>query len=67
MLHFIVSSPNMQVDRYPGDCLGPFYHEFSIAKNPLVISGPWITLSQGAGLGIDVDWDVVNGNRLPDA
>jgi muconate cycloisomerase len=66
MLHFIVATQNMQVDRYPGDCLGPFYHEFSIAKNPLAISGPFTTLHAGPGLGIDVDWDVVNRNRLAD-
>lgn len=64
MLHFIVSTPNVQVEHYPGDCLGPFYHEFSIAKNPLVISGPLITLHEGPGLGIEVDWDVVTANRL---
>jgi muconate cycloisomerase len=67
MLHFIVATPNMQVEKYPGDCLGPFYHEFSIAKNPLAISGPWTTLHAGPGLGIDVDWDIVRANRLPDA
>jgi L-alanine-DL-glutamate epimerase-like enolase superfamily enzyme len=65
MLHVIVSTPNMQVERYPGDCLGPFYHEFSIAKNPLAISGPKITLHDSPGLGIEVDWDVVNQNRVP--
>jgi muconate cycloisomerase len=62
MLDFIVATPNMQVERYPGDCLGPFYHEFSIAKNPLEIAGPLITLHDGPGLGIDVDWDVVQRN-----
>jgi L-alanine-DL-glutamate epimerase-like enolase superfamily enzyme len=66
MLHFIVATQNMQVERYPGDCLGPFYHEFSIAKNPLAISGPFTTLHEAPGLGIDVDWDLVNQNRLRD-
>ncbi|MBI1348198.1 muconate cycloisomerase [bacterium] len=64
MMHFIVSTPNMQVDRYPGDCLGPFYHEVSIAKNPLKIEGPCTTLHTGLGLGIDVDWDVVAQHRI---
>jgi muconate cycloisomerase len=57
MLHFIVATPNMQVERYPGDCLGPFYHEFSLAKNPLVIDGPFTTLNQGPGLGIELDFE----------
>lgn len=65
MLHFIVSTPNMQVDLYPGDCLGPFYHELSIAKNPLEIAGPLTTLHTGPGLGIDVDWDIVDRHRMP--
>uniref|UniRef100_A0A7C2NVS3 Muconate cycloisomerase n=1 Tax=Schlesneria paludicola TaxID=360056 RepID=A0A7C2NVS3_9PLAN len=65
MLHFIVSTPNVQVDHYPGDCLGPFYHEVSIAKNPLRIDGPFTTLHAGPGLGIDVDWDVVDRQRMP--
>ncbi len=65
MLHFIVSSPNMQVERYPGDCLGPFYHEASIAQTPLVIEGPNITLTDAPGLGIDVDWAQVARLRMP--
>ena len=64
MLQFIVSTPNMQVDLYPGDCLGPFYHEVSIARNPLKIEGPFTTLNAGPGLGIDVDWEVVAAHRL---
>lgn len=65
MLHFIVATPNMQVERYPGDCLGPYYHEVSIAKNPLKIEGPFTTLHDAPGLGIDVDWDLVERYRLP--
>jgi muconate cycloisomerase len=64
MLHFIVATPNMQVERYPGDCLGPSYHEFSIARNPLRIEGPFTTLGEGPGLGIEVDWDLVQRRRL---
>jgi L-Ala-D/L-Glu epimerase len=65
MLHAIIASPNMQVDRYPGDCLGPFYHEVSIAKTPLTITGPFSSLSTRPGLGIDVAWDVVEQHRMP--
>ncbi len=64
MLHLIVSTPNMQVELYPGDCLGPYYHEFSIAKNPLKIEGPWTTLYEAPGLGIEVDWDLVERHRI---
>jgi L-Ala-D/L-Glu epimerase len=63
MLHFIVATPNMHVERFPGDCLGPSYHEVSIARNPQTIEGPWSTLNNGPGLGIDVDWDLVASQR----
>jgi muconate cycloisomerase len=66
MLHFIVATPNMQVERFPGDCLGPSYHAFSIATNPLAIDGPLTTLHAAPGLGIDVDWDLVEQHRIKD-
>ena len=64
MAHFIVATPNMQVERYPGDLLGPDYHEVSIAKKPLLINGPFTTLNVGPGLGIDVDRDVIEQHRI---
>jgi muconate cycloisomerase len=67
MLQFIVATPNMQVERFPGDCLGPAYHEFSIAQNPLLITGPLTTLHAAPGLGIEVDWELVARHRLEGA
>jgi muconate cycloisomerase len=64
MLHFIVATPNMQIERYPGDCLGPFYHEISLAHEPLVIEGPFTTLRPGPGLGIELDFERVQKHRL---
>jgi L-alanine-DL-glutamate epimerase-like enolase superfamily enzyme len=49
----------MQVETYPGDILGPEYHEFSIAKNPIAIRGPIVTITDRPGLGVDVDWAAV--------
>lgn len=62
MCHLVVACPNMQVETYPGDILGPEYHEFSIAKNPLEIKGPVITVTDRPGLGVDVDWELVQRN-----
>ena len=59
MGHLVVGCANMQVERFPGDMLGPEYHEFSIAKNPLKIRGPVVEITDRPGLGIDVDWAVV--------
>ena len=52
----------MKVERYPGDVLGPDYHEFRIAKNPITIDGPLVTTPSGPGIGVEVDWDVVRKN-----
>jgi L-Ala-D/L-Glu epimerase len=62
MGHLVVACPAIEVEKYPGDLLGPDYHEFSIARQPLVIDGPLLTVPDRPGLGIDVDWDVVRGN-----
>ena len=59
MCHLVVACPNMQVETYPGDILGPDYHEARVATNPISINGPEIETPTGAGLGVDVDWDAV--------
>jgi len=59
MAHLVVGAPNMQIERFPGDVLGPEYHEVSIAKNPVSIAGPLVTCPSSPGLGVDVDWNVV--------
>lgn len=59
MAHFVVSTPNMQVEKFPGDMLGPAYHEVSIVKQPILIQGPLTTISGRPGLGVDVDWNIV--------
>lgn len=64
MGHLIVACPNMQVEQYPGDALGPIYHEFGIAKNPLVIVGPNVTVPSGPGMGVEVDWAAVRANAV---
>lgn len=64
MAHLVVGCPNMQVERFPGDALGPIYHEFSIAKEPLTIAGPLVTTPAKPGLGVEVDWDLVRKNPI---
>ena len=59
MAHFVVATKNVQVEQYPGDMLGPAYHETSIAREPLAIDGPVVTLSDRPGLGVEVDWDAI--------
>ncbi|MDA0835302.1 MAG: mandelate racemase/muconate lactonizing enzyme family protein [Planctomycetota bacterium] len=62
MCHLVVACKNLQIEKYPGDILGPSYHAFSIAKNPIVIDGPFVTVTDRPGLGVDVDWNVVEKN-----
>jgi muconate cycloisomerase len=62
MAHLVVASPNMQVEKYPGDMLGADYHELRVVKDPLCIEGPITTLTSRPGLGVEVDWDLVRKN-----
>ena len=66
MGHLIVATENIQIEKYPGDVLGPAYHQQSIAKNPLSIKGPITTIHDSPGLGIDVDWDLVKASAIED-
>jgi len=59
MAHLVAASPNMQVEKYPGDMLGADYHEIRVAKNPVLIEGPITTITSAPGLGVDVDWQLV--------
>ncbi len=62
MGHLVVGCSNLNVEKYPGDILGPEYHEFSVVENPLAIEGPIITITDAPGLGISMDWDRVRAN-----
>lgn len=62
MAHLVVACPNMKVETYPGDMLGPVYHEARVVKDPLDIRGPLVTLSDRPGLGVEVDWQVVKAH-----
>ena len=65
MCHLVVSCQNIQVESYPGDILGPDYHEARIASNPIVVNGPVIETPTGPGLGVDVDWEAVERMAPP--
>src|SRR5262249_22129951 len=58
MAHLVVATPNLQVEKYPGDMLGPVYHEVRVVKNPIDIRGPIVTITDRPGLGVEVDWQV---------
>ena len=64
MAHLVVGCANMRVETWPGDMLGPEYHETRLAITPIEIAGPLVTLSDRPGLGIDLDWPLVREHRL---
>ena len=59
MGHLVLAHRNMQVERYPGDMLGPVYHDQRVVRQPIAIEGPLVTVPDGAGLGIDADWPTI--------
>lgn len=65
MCHVVVACPNLKIEEYPGDILGPDYHEISVVTEPLRIAGPIVELPDRPGLGVDVDWSIVEKHRLP--
>jgi L-alanine-DL-glutamate epimerase-like enolase superfamily enzyme len=64
MAHLVVACPNMRVEQFPGDMLGPEYHATRIVTNPIEIRGPQVTLSNRPGLGVDVDWAIVREHQM---
>jgi L-alanine-DL-glutamate epimerase-like enolase superfamily enzyme len=62
MAHLVVATPNLQVEKYPGDMLGPVYHEVRVVKDPIDIRGPLVTLAPRPGLGVEVDWQTVRAH-----
>jgi muconate cycloisomerase len=63
MAHLVVATPHLNVERFPGDMLGPEYHEVRVVKDPIAIRGPVVTITDRPGLGVEVDWQVVQAHR----
>jgi muconate cycloisomerase len=64
MAHLVVATPNMQVEKFPGDMLGPVYHEVRVVKQPIDIRGPVVAITDRPGLGVEVDWQIVREHAL---
>ena len=62
MCHLVVACRNINVEKYPGDIMGPDYHAVSVVEEPLEIRGPLISITDRPGLGIEVDWKVVEAH-----
>ncbi|MCA9038853.1 MAG: muconate cycloisomerase, partial [Planctomycetaceae bacterium] len=64
MCHLCVGAPNMKIETYPGDIMGPAYHLVRIVKDPLVIDFPTITITDKPGFGVEPDWGVIEGHVM---
>jgi len=59
MCHLSLAAPNVAAEKYHGDILGPLYHEVSVAQNPVRFAGGFVHCPDGPGLGVEVDWQIV--------
>ncbi|HCL30510.1 MAG TPA: mandelate racemase/muconate lactonizing protein [Candidatus Latescibacteria bacterium] len=63
MLHLAVACPTIDSESYPGDLLGPLYHEADMITERLTL-GPELALApEGPGLGVELDEDQVERFR----
>ena len=52
MAHLVVAHPNMKIDEFPGDVLGPSYYVERVVSQPVEIDEPFTTAPSGPGLGV---------------
>ena len=55
MLHIGVAAPAIDSERFPGDYLGPLYHEADMVTVPLSLGPETAVPPEGPGLGVDLD------------
>lgn len=59
MAHASVAIPNIQVERYGADIIGPIF-QTRHATTPALSQLPgFVTVPDGPGLGLNVDWDTI--------
>ncbi|MAT14276.1 MAG: muconate cycloisomerase [Planctomyces sp.] len=64
MCHLCVGAENMQVETYPGDIMGPAYHQVRLVEDPLVIDFPTITIPDKPGIGVTPDWTMIEEHTM---
>ncbi len=55
MLHLGVAAPVIDSETYPGDFLGPLYHEADMITEPLSLGPLHAVVPEGPGLGVELD------------
>lgn len=55
MLHVGAAAPSIASERYPGDFIGPLYHEADMLRSPLALGPERARVPEGPGLGVELD------------
>lgn len=55
MLHVAAALPAIDSARYPGDFIGPLYHETDLLRRPLALGPVEAVVPTGPGLGVELD------------
>ena len=63
MLHIGIAEPSIDNQRYPGDYLGPLYHQADLLTEPLELGPAIARVPEGPGLGVELDVDQLDHYR----
>jgi muconate cycloisomerase len=55
MLHLGAALPTIASEQYPGDFIGPLYHQADMLKTPLTLGPAAAQVPDGPGLGVELD------------
>jgi muconate cycloisomerase len=64
MAHVAVALPNIAIERYASDIMGPFFHTEHALREPIHCSAGQITVPQRPGLGVEIDLDLLQPLRV---
>ena len=63
MLHLGAALPTIASEQYPGDFIGPLYHEADLLKRSLSLGPASACVPDGPGLGVELDEDQLEHYR----
>jgi muconate cycloisomerase len=63
MLHVAATLPAIDSMRYPGDFIGPLYHESDLLQHPLSLGPVEALVPTGPGLGVELDETLLDQYR----
>ena len=55
MLHLGAALPTIASEQFPGDFIGPLYHEVDMLTSPLTLGPGAAQVPEGPGLGVEID------------